>query len=387
MSCVLHIAGVELRRFLRDRSNLFFVFIFPLMLVLLIGAQFGDRSVGGRAVVVGADSALRTDLVVALEAQELDVGTSDREDALEQVARGRADVAVLTDPAASTAYAEGDAVELSVVPSSQAGAQTALQQVQVAVARLSTVHGQVAALTSRGVDAGDAEEALDVARGRIAVPRLEVQSVDELDREFAGLGRFDFGASGQLLLFVFLASLTGSATLIQARKLGVVTRILAAPVSMGQVVVGEALGRFAIAVFQGGYIMAATALLFGVSWGSWWLSLVILGLFGLVAAGAAMVIGATLDNEGAASGIGVGVGLVMAALGGAMMPLELFPDTMRLVAHATPHAWAYEAFAEIQRRDGGVLDILPQLGVLAGMAAVVLAVGTWALRRSLGRPI
>jgi ABC-2 type transport system permease protein len=27
------VAGVELRRFLRDRSNIFFVFVFPLLLV------------------------------------------------------------------------------------------------------------------------------------------------------------------------------------------------------------------------------------------------------------------------------------------------------------------------------------------------------------------
>ena len=37
----LVIAGLELRRFLRDRSNIFFVFLMPLLLVLLIGAQFG----------------------------------------------------------------------------------------------------------------------------------------------------------------------------------------------------------------------------------------------------------------------------------------------------------------------------------------------------------
>ena len=34
MRTALAIAGVELRRFLRDRSNIFFVFIFPLLLVL-----------------------------------------------------------------------------------------------------------------------------------------------------------------------------------------------------------------------------------------------------------------------------------------------------------------------------------------------------------------
>jgi ABC-2 type transport system permease protein len=147
------------------------------------------------------------------------------------------------------------------------------------------------------------------------------------------------------------------------------------------------LGRFAIAMFQGAYIMAATALLFDVNWGSLAVSLTVLALFALVASGAAMVIGALLDNEGAAAGMGVGIGLVLAALGGSMLPLELFSDTMRQVSRVTPHAWASEAFAEIQRRGGGFADVLPQLAVLAAMAVALLLLGSWALRRSLARSL
>jgi ABC-2 type transport system permease protein len=47
MRSVLVIAGVELRRFLRDRSNIFFVLIFPLLLVAWIGAQFGGGANAG----------------------------------------------------------------------------------------------------------------------------------------------------------------------------------------------------------------------------------------------------------------------------------------------------------------------------------------------------
>src|SRR5690606_39829319 len=117
------------------------------------------------------------------------------------------------------------------------------------------------------------------------------------------------------------------------------------------------------------------------------LSLLVLALFALVAAGAAILLGTLLENEGAASGAGVGLGLVLAALGGSMLPRELFPDTMRAVSNLTPHAWGYEAFAEIQRRAGGLLDIAPQLGVLAAMALALLLLAAWSLRRSLARAI
>ena len=51
----------------------------------------------------------------------------------------------------------------------------------------------------------------------------------------------------------------------------------------------------------------------------------------------------------------------------------------------TPHRWAYEAYAEIQRRGGGVADVLPQLGVLVAMTALLLPLGAWLLQRSLSR--
>ena len=186
---------------------------------------------------------------------------------------------------------------------------------------------------------------------------------------------------------MFLISLAGSASLIQARRNGVMARTLSAPVSTTQAVAGQGLGRLAIATFQGAYIMAATALLFAVDWGNIALSLLLIVVFALVAAGAAMVVGSVLDNDSAASGVGVGLGLVLAALGGGMYTLELFPDTLRTIAHITPHAWAYDAFAEIQRHNGTLVDILPQLGALLGFAAVLLFAGAWLLRRSLAMAI
>jgi ABC-2 type transport system permease protein len=66
-----------------------------------------------------------------------------------------------------------------------------------------------------------------------------------------------------------------------------------------------------------------------------------------------------------------------------MMPLDLFPESMRRLAHLTPHAWAVEGFAELVRHEATVVDILPQLGVLLGAATVILSLAAWRLRRSI----
>lgn len=386
MRAALAVAGTELRRFLRDRSNIFFSLVFPMMLVLMIGLQFGEDASSRRAIVVGADSALRADLIAGLEDAGVVVSISDRDPALEQLARGRSDIGLFLDDEASLAYGTGD-MEIRAVLGPQATSPLVQQQVAVVLDGLRTQQAQIAALTTHGIDRGVAEGALAQAAKEMTGPDLSVGSVDERAQRFSGLGQFEFGASGQLLLFTFLSSLTGSATLIQARRLGVVARTLTAPVSALQFIGGQVLGRFAIAFFQGGYIMAASSLLFGVDWGNLGASLLVLMLFALVSAGAAMVVGSLLDNEGAAAGVGIGLGLVLAALGGSMTPLEFFPDTIRTVANVTPHAWAYEAFAEIQRRGGGLADVLPELAVLAAMAALLVLVGSWTLRRSLSRAL
>ncbi len=384
MRAVRAIAGVELRRFLRDRSNIFFVFIFPLLLVLVIGVQFGGDN-DGRVAVAGGRSTLRTALVAALEDQGVAVSFAGAGTVREQVARGRTDVGVLLTATAAAAYDAGAGLEIEAITGSQQGAQATTQRVRTAAARIVGERGQVAALTAEGISRPQAAAALTAASARLTAPRLAVVDVDEVAQEFEGLGQFDQGAMAETLLFVFLASLAGSATLIQARRQGVLRRTLAAPVSAGQAILGQVMGRFAIAAFQGAYIMVATMTLFGVSWGSVWLALLVLAFFSMVAAGAAMLIGSLLDNDGAASSIGVGVGLVLAALGGCMLPLELFPDTLRTVAHVTPHAWAYEALAEVQRHSAGIVDIAPQMAVLAAMAGGLVALGAWALRRSMTR--
>lgn len=387
MRAALAIAGVELRRFVKDKGNIFFTFIFPLVLVFVLGSQFGGGGNDSQVMIAGPESGLRTAVADQLEGDDVEVSYADHETMLEQVARGRTDAGLIVDTAAAAAHAAGDPVALEIIAGNASTSMAAQQRVRVAVGNLNLHQLQVNALVDAGAEPDAATQALDAAAGQVSEPALEVSSVDELTEEFEGLGQFDLGASSQLLLFTFLTSLAGSSTLINARRQGVMERTLAAPVSIVQALVGQALGRWVIAFFQGAYIMVASWLLFSVEWGNIGLSLLVLAVFSAVAAGAAMVLGSLLDNENAAVGAGVGLGLVLAAIGGGMMPLEIFSDTMRTIAHVTPHAWGYDAFAEIQRHGGGLADIIGQLGVLVAMAVGVLMLGTWLLRRSMARSL
>jgi ABC-2 type transport system permease protein len=185
---------------------------------------------------------------------------------------------------------------------------------------------------------------------------------------------------------VFVISLAASSMLIESRRLGVSRRMLASPTSSRAIVLGEMLGRLAIALFEGLLIFVVTMLLFGVEWGDPLAGIAIIALFALVGTGAAMLLGSALHNAEQAGAIGVFVGLAFAALGGCMVPIDLFPDPMVTVAHVTPHAWAMDAFDAVLRDGGGIPDVLPELGVLAAYAAALLAAATVVFRRRLTAP-
>jgi ABC-2 type transport system permease protein len=104
-------------------------------------------------------------------------------------------------------------------------------------------------------------------------------------------------------------------------------------------------------------------------------------LFGLAATGAAMVMGSVLRSAAQAGAMGVFLGLVFAALGGSMVPLEIFPPLMARIAHLLPHAWAIEALSASISDGTGPSGVATQLLVLAAYAAGLLAVATVLLRR------
>jgi linearmycin/streptolysin S transport system permease protein len=197
------------------------------------------------------------------------------------------------------------------------------------------------------------------------------------------LGRFDIGASSQLLLFVFLTALTSSAALIETRRLGLSRRMYATPTTVGAIVAGEALGRVAVSVTQGLVIMVGAGVLFGVHWGNPVAAAVLMIVFALVASAAGLLMGATARTPQQSLAIGLLLSLGLGALGGAMLPLDLFPPVMRTIAHVTPHAWAADGYAKLVRHGGTLAGIAPQLGVLCAAAAVLFLAAVWFLRRAI----
>lgn len=388
MHPVVAIAAVSLRRLFRDRSNLFFVILLPLLLLLLLGSQFGGP---GDAVlaVAGPDGPTAQRVVSSLDVDGVQVRREpDAAGARDAVARGDATAALLLPDDLEQALATGTPVEVGWAVRPEGTRGFALRQLGSAALAEEDVRRQAAAtLVELGLadDRAGALDAVDrVPAGGVAVGTTDVTLDDALAAEIAGTDPFSLVAPGQLLLFVFLTGLTGAAGLVQARTLGVARRALAGPVSTAMLVAGFTLGQFVVSVTQALVVVVGGALLFGVQWGDPLGVAAVVLVFSAVSAGAGMLLGAVLRSEEQVGGIAVPLGLGLAALGGSMLPLEFFSDTARAFAGLTPHAWGNRAFAELVRRDAGLTEVAGEVGVLAVFAVVLVVAGGLAQRRALG---
>ena len=378
------IAGMNLRRLFRDRTSIFFVVIFPTMVILLLGAAFGSGFTPGMGVVDRETGPLGDELVAILEkAEDVDVKRYYSEgDLVNAVERGRVEAGLVIPAGYDATLRDGADVKLRFFGRPGSLAQQLRTTVEAAVGQQSMRLRASRFAESQGVPPGDA--IARAARAASEVSGVEIRRTSVGETLFGeGTGTFDRGASTQLLLFIFLNSLTGAIGLIETRRLGVSRRMLSTPTSTRTILVGKALGRLSIALVQGLIIILGSALIFGVDWGNPAGAALVLIMFSLVGAGAGMLVGSVLNNDQQAIPVALLLGLGLAALGGSMMPLEIFPDTMRTIAHFTPHAWGNDAFAELVQRNGQVVDILPDLAVLAGFAAVLLSLATWRLRKAI----
>jgi ABC-2 type transport system permease protein len=383
----LVMAASSLRRLARDRLALFFLVLLPVVIILIVGLAFGDA--GSERLPVGVADRGAGQLGGELRAElaaspALDARAYDDADALRKaVRRGVVAAGVVVPVGYDEALRSGRQADVTFVTNQS---QPAPAPVRSAVAAV--VAGQAAQVKAARFAAETAGVAFDTALVRARTrqdgqPQVRVAATTVGGREDALPTGFNYTAPANLVLFVFITSMAGAAALIEARRLGVTRRLLATPTTVTTILFGEALGRFAVALLQGLIIFVVGLLVFGVDWGDPPAALLLLVTFALVATGVGLLLGSVLRNAEQATSIGPPVGIALGMLGGCMWPLAIVPAPMRAVGHLFPQAWAMDGFIALIARNAGLAGITRQLAVLAAFAAVLLALATWRLRRTL----
>ena len=388
MRAVVEITRVNLLRVFRDRTNYFFYLLLPLIIVIALGAMFGASGVSRLGVVSTDAGELGDELVDILQHGEVEVDVRMR-DSLEQLERGVEDgqleFGLLIPPGYDTSLRMGQPVQLTVVSKPESAFAALGQGIETAVAEQSA---RIRAATVASDFAGtDFDAALETAT--TVQDTLEGISVEEVtlgDAMFPNIGNsFALGAQNMTVLFMFLTSMTAATQLVLTRQLGISRRMLATPTPVRSILLGELLGRYLIAFLQGIFIVLASSLLFDVAWGDLAAATAVIIIFAFVGTGAAMLVGVLARNPDQAGSFGMVAGMVLGALGGAMVPIELFQEPISTIARLTPQYWAIDAFRQLVFFDAGLPDILTQLLVLVFFAVVLVGAGTWGFRRTLSR--
>lgn len=382
MTGALAMAWASALRLARDRTSLFFIFVLPVAVILIVGATvsgFDEFRVG---VVDEASGPLGADLLATLEDDPaLEVTVYDTVDGLRtDLRRVILDAGVVLPAGMDATIRSGGDVEITVLADQADTGQIAAFSAVAGVVSDHATDVQAAGFAAR--HAGGTLEANLALVNRISgVARPLEVDFDTVDTESDILPEgFSYSAPTMLVLFVFINSLAAGAAIINTRQLGIYERMLAGPVTTRSIIFGETLVYVGLALFQSALIVGIGAGLFGVSWGDPVAAVVLVGTWALVGTGAGMVSGSLFRTPEQAVSIGPPIGIAFGMLGGCMWPLEIVPPFMQTIGHVVPHGWAVDAWTTLLSRGGALADIGTELLVLGGFAAVLLAVAITRLR-------
>jgi ABC-2 type transport system permease protein len=200
------------------------------------------------------------------------------------------------------------------------------------------------------------------------------QDYNAFAHSFAGMG----------VQFILFMGIEMGTSLLHARRSGVWSRLLAAPVSLSTLLLARAASAALIAFGILCVIFAFAVLVFEVHIAS------LLGFagvalcFALVTASFGVLIAAFGKSPEAARGLALFATLMMVMLGGAWMPSFMFPAWLQQAALAVPTKWAIDGFDAVTWRGMDLAAVLPAMGAQLGFALLFAALAVWRFRKMEG---
>lgn len=431
MRAAIAIALKDLRLLARDKANLFFTFVFPVLIAIFFGVLFRNAGATTDSIVLtvvdecACDSS--RDFVKALDDDAMIVATvlPTRTEAETAVRRGEA-LACIVLPESFAAGAEsmfaGGGIEIEAIVDPSRKAEAALL-----VGKLNEL-----AFRQLGQSLGDPEEMsrmTDNARASVegASDLAPVDKgllndlFDSLDRLSSQRTRGDddplgeggpFGGSGgwsparvtvtepptrrggppssyavtfpQGIAWVLMSAIAAfAASIARERTRGTMLRLSVAPVSVGTILFGKALGCFIACVLGTILLLVIARVGFGVDLGDLPLLAVAVIVSGASGAGVMMLIGGVFRTEAAAEGAGRAVVLVLAMIGGGTIPLAFMPPFMQVVSSFSPFKWAIQATEGAVWRGFTAADMAQPLAILVAITVACGGIGFVMIRRTM----
>jgi ABC-2 type transport system permease protein len=411
MKKILLLGWKDLTLAFRDKAALILMLLAPFALTLGLGLVTGGLSGGGSSsglsaipvVLVNQDAGqLGGELVNVFQSAELAELVAPQVSGDAAAARHLVDddqtAAAVIIPAGFTAGIIPDAgtgqsgaaaqIELYMNPSrptSSGIVQAIVDQFvnQVEIGRVGaqvTVSGLIVSGRIQPQQAAALGEQLGASQAQAAdSSRITLTGV-EADSPAVEFNVLAYMAPGMALMFLMFTVSNGGRTLLVEKAHGTLPRLLVAPLSPAQVLLGKMFGVFLTGTAQMLILIVASTLLFQLKWGNPMavLALVLACVVGAVGWG--MLITALVKTPGQAASIGSAVMLIFGILGGSFFDISLLPAWFRAASRITPNAWGLDGFGRLAA-GGGLMDILPDITGLLAMGVVLFGVSLFLFMR------
>lgn len=188
-------------------------------------------------------------------------------------------------------------------------------------------------------------------------------------------------------MFFVVASIAG--LFVEERACGALARLRSLGARPWQLIVSKIIPYLGVNGVQAALMLAVGVWLMpeiggeglslqGINWSALLLMLLAVSL---AAVSLALTIACLVSTHAQAATLGPILNVLMAALGGVMVPLFVMPPMMQKIATYSPMNWGLEGLLNVLLRNGDVASVLPQVFRLTGFSTLMLMAAFLLFRR------
>jgi len=186
----------------------------------------------------------------------------------------------------------------------------------------------------------------------------------------------------QAIIWGLLAcSATFAISIVSERKVGTFQRLLVAPLSRANILAGKAMACFLACIVVICIQTAGAKFIFGMPINKPMFFVPAAACAILCFVGLMMIVSTLGRTEQAAAGLAWALFMIMAMLGGAMVPLIAMPQWLRSVSHVSPIKWSILAMEGAIWRNFTLTETVTPCAVLLAIGSVSFLLGLMILRR------
>lgn len=404
----LAVAMKDLQVVLKDRGYVIPMILVPLAVGLFSAATFGGDGGGINmpVVVVNQDSGGYGETIVDVMAGIDEIGleqVSTQAAAEERVVTGETMAAVILPADLTQNIIDYQPSEILVIlDPAQAEYGRILTTILEEIAGSLAIQGEIRygiqeVLADAAVNVNASPQMVSAAQAQVEgvlftqLARMESDNPILVSREtlsgphvFVWENVFSLVLPSFTVMFAFFIVPALSTHLIREREFGSLRRLVAAPLPRASLIGGKVLAYTLMVLIQVSLLFGTGTLLLDMPLGDSPLGLVLVSLgMALCATTLGMLVAAFARSEDQASSISMLLIFGLGFLGGSFDPVNAMyrgEGFMATLSGLTPQANASLAFQQLMVRHGLLVDVLPQLGILYGVALLFFVVAVLRFR-------